>query len=69
LAEAHLPVAIIDPRQVRKYAGAIGRLAKTDAIDPSVIAHFAEAIRPAPKPTPDALMRRLRRLPDAASSS
>jgi hypothetical protein len=33
------------PRQVRKFAGAIGRLAKTDAIDAAVIAHFAQAVR------------------------
>jgi len=40
LVEAGLPVAIVNPRQVRKFAGAIGRLAKTDAIDVAVIAHF-----------------------------
>ena len=62
LAEAGLPVAIVNPRQVRRFAGAIGRLAKTDAIDAGVIAHFADAIRPAPKPMPDALMLRLREL-------
>ena len=62
LAEAALPVAIVNPRQVRKFAGALGRLAKTDAIDAGVIAHFADAIRPAPKPMPDALMLRLREL-------
>jgi transposase len=62
LAEAGLPVAIVNPRQVRKFAGAIGRLAKTDAIDAGVIAHFADAIRPVPKPMPDALMLRLREL-------
>ena len=62
LAEAGLPVAIVNPRQVRKFAGAIGKLAKTDAIDAGVIAHFADAIRPAPKPMPDTLMLRLREL-------
>ena len=62
LAEAGLPVAIVNPRQVRKFAGAIGRLAKTDAIDAGVIAHFADAMRPAPKPMPDALLLRLREL-------
>ncbi len=62
LAEADLPVAIVNPRQVRKFASAIGKLAKTDAIDAGVIAHFAEAIRPTPKPMPDALMLRLREL-------
>ena len=59
---AGLPVAIVNPRQVRKFAGAIGRLAKTDAIDAGVIAHFADAIRPTPKPMPDDLMLRLREL-------
>ena len=62
LAEAGLPVAIVNPRQVRKFAGAIGRLAKTDAIDASVIAHFADAVRPEAKPMPDALSLRLREL-------
>jgi transposase len=62
LADAGLPVAIVNPRQVRKFAGAIGRLAKTDAIDAGVIAHFADAIRPVPRPMPDALMLRLREL-------
>ncbi|MDQ2801905.1 MAG: IS110 family transposase [Pseudomonadota bacterium] len=62
LAEADLPVAIVNPRQVRKFAGAIGRLAKTDAIDAGVIAHFADAVRPEAKPMPDALSLRLREL-------
>lgn len=47
---------------MRKFAGVIGRLAKTDAIDAGVIAHFADAIRPEAKPMPDALSRRLREL-------
>ncbi len=46
LAEVGLPVAIVNPRQVRKFAGAIGQLPKTDAIDAAVIAHFAQAVRP-----------------------
>lgn len=62
LAEVGLPVAIVNPRQVRKFAGAIGRLAKTDAIDAAVIAHFAEAVRPQPRPLPDALASRLQEL-------
>ena len=45
-ARVDVHVAIVNPRQVRKFAGAIGRLAKTDAIDAAVIAHFAEAVRP-----------------------
>ena len=60
-AEAELPVAVVNPRPVRKFAGAIGRLAKTDAIDAGVIAHFA-AVRPDAKPMPDALSLRLREL-------
>src|SRR5260370_29021491 len=58
LAEAGLPVAIVNPRQVRKFAGAIGRLAKTDAIDAAVIAHFAQAVRPTARPLPDDLSAR-----------
>jgi transposase len=62
LAGAGLPVAIVNPRQVRKFAGAIGRLAKTDAIDAAVIAHFAQAVRPAARPLPDDLAIRLAEL-------
>ena len=62
LAEAGLPVAIVNPRQVRKFAGAMGRLAKTDAIDAAVIAHFAQAVRPVARPLPDDLSVRLAEL-------
>lgn len=62
LAEAGLPVAIVNPRQVRRFAEALGQLAKTDAIDARVIAHFAEAVRPPPRPMPDAMMIQLREL-------
>jgi transposase len=62
LTEAGLPVAIVNPRQVRKFAGAIGRLAKTDAIDAAVIAHFAQAVRPTAWPLPDDLSVRLAEL-------
>jgi len=44
LAAAGLPVAVVNPRQVRDFARATGRLAKTDAIDARVLAHFAEII-------------------------
>lgn len=54
LAGADLPLAVINPRQVRDFARATGRLAKTDAIDAAVIALFAERIRPAVRPLPDA---------------
>lgn len=62
LAEAGLPVAIVNPRQVRRFAEALGQLAKTDAIDARVIAHFAEAVRPPPRPLPDAMMLQLQEL-------
>ena len=53
LAAAGLPVAVVNPRQVRDFARATGQLAKTDAIDARVLAHFAEATRPEPRPLPD----------------
>jgi transposase len=46
LAHARLPVVLINPRQVRDFAKATGRLAKTDRIDAQVLAHFAEAVHP-----------------------
>jgi len=54
LAAASLPVVVVNPRQVRDFAKATGKLAKTDAIDALVLAHFAEAVRPTPRPLPDA---------------
>jgi transposase len=54
LALAGLPVAVVNPRQVRDFAKATGRLAKTDALDAGVLAHFAQALQPAPRPLPDA---------------
>jgi transposase len=53
LAAARLPVVVVDPAQVRAFAKAIGQRAKTDPIDAGVIAHFAEATRPEPRPLPD----------------
>jgi len=55
LAAAKLAVAIVNPRQVRDFAKATGKLAKTDKIDAAVLAHFAEAVRPEPRPMPDEL--------------
>ncbi len=52
LAAARLPLAVVNPRQIRDFARATGRLAKTDALDAGVIARFAEAIRPEPRPVP-----------------
>jgi transposase len=59
LAEVGFSVAIVNPRQVRKFAGAICRLAVTDAIDAAAIAHFAQAVRPPVRPLPDDLAVRL----------
>ena len=53
LAVAGIPVAVVNPRQVRDFARATGQLAKTDAIDAQILARFAEAARPAPRPLPD----------------
>jgi transposase len=52
LAKQILPV-VINPRQVRDFAKATGRLAKTDRLDAEIITLFAEAIRPAPRPLKD----------------
>ena len=55
LASAKLPVVVVNARQVRQFAQATGKLAKTDAIDADVLAHFAEAIQPEIRPLPDAV--------------
>jgi transposase len=69
LAAAGLPVAVVNPRQVRDFAKATGRLAKTDRLDARVLAHFAEAIKPPVRALKDedtqalsALMMRRRQL-------
>lgn len=59
LAGAGLSVAQINPRQIRDFAKALGKLAKTDSIDASVIALFAERIRPPIRPLPDEQARAL----------
>jgi transposase len=53
IGAAALPLAVVNPAQVRHYAQALGRRAKTDRIDAEVIARFAEAARPEPRPLPD----------------
>jgi transposase len=53
LQKASLPVAVVNPRQVRDFAKATGVLAKTDTLDAAVLAHFAEAVRPEPRPLSD----------------
>lgn len=59
LAGAGLPVAVVNPRQVRDFARATGQLAKTDPLDAHVIARFAQAVRPTPRPVPDEQARAL----------
>jgi transposase len=53
LAVTGLPVAVVNPRQVRGFAKAVGKLAKTDTLDAKVLARFAEAVRPEPRPLSD----------------
>lgn len=53
LAIAGITPAVVNPRQIRDFAKATGRLAKTDAIDARVIAHFAAAIHPEPRTLSD----------------
>jgi transposase len=69
LAAAGLPAVAVNPRQVRDFAKAIGRLAKTDSIDADVLAHFGEATKPPIRPLKDpqtqelaALMTRRRQI-------
>jgi transposase len=68
---AGLPIAIVNPRQVRAFAKAVGQLAKTDAIDAALLALFGARVRPAVRPLPDAetqalaaLLARRRQLQD-----
>ncbi len=59
LAMAGLPVIVVNPAQVRAFAQALGKRAKTDPIDAGVIAHFVEATKPPIRPLPDADTQRL----------
>ena len=59
LAARSLAVAVVNPRQVRDYARACGRLAKTDRVDALILAAFAAAIRPQVRPLPDEETRAL----------
>ena len=54
LATDELPVVVVNPRQVRDFARATGKLAKADSLDAAAIAHFAEAVRPPVRPLRDA---------------
>jgi transposase len=69
MVSAKLNVAVVNPRQVRNFARALGILAKTDSIDAHVLARFAQEVRPEPRPLPDkqelalkALVKRRRQL-------
>ena len=62
LGAAGLPVVVVNPRQVRDFAKATGRLAKTDALDAQALAQFGAALRPPVRPLPDAALRELRAL-------
>jgi transposase len=53
LMKAGLPVAVVNPRQVRDFARAVGKLAKTDPIDAKILAHFGEAVQPPARAVPD----------------
>lgn len=62
LLEKSLPAVVVNPRQVREFARASGRLAKTDTIDAAVLAHYAEVMDPQLRKLPDAQTRKLRAL-------
>jgi len=53
LAAAGVPVVVVNPRHVRDFAKATGKLAKTDALDAQMLAYFAEVMRPGARPLPD----------------
>lgn len=59
LAQAKLPVVVVNPKRVRDFARASGQLAKTDQLDADMLARFGEAIRPPVRPLPDAESERL----------
>lgn len=59
LGAADLPVAVVNPRQVRAYAQALGHTAKTDAIDADVLADFGAKVQPEPRPLPNAATQAL----------
>jgi transposase len=62
LSLAGLPVVVVNPRQVRDFAKAIGKLAKTDEIDAAVLARFGQAVRPELRPLPDEAQQKLREI-------
>lgn len=64
LASLGLPVAAVNPRQVRQFARGIGKVAKTDRIDAQMLARFAQVVSPEPRTLPDEAMRELKDLVD-----
>jgi transposase len=62
LAVAGLPVAVVNPARAREFARALGRLAKTDALDAAVLAEFADKVRPVARPLTDDATRHLQAL-------
>lgn len=62
LATAGVPVAVVNPRQVRHFAQAVGQLAKTDRLDARLLARFAARVQPEPRPLPDAATAALEEL-------
>jgi transposase len=62
LQEVKLPVAVINPRQIRDFARSMGILAKTDKVDAKVLARYAATIQPEPRPLPDEEARQLNAL-------
>lgn len=64
LVAVGIAVAIVNPRQVRDFARSVGQLAKTDRLDAAVLARFAAAVRPTPRPLPDAATQALAALVD-----
>ena len=62
LGAAGLPVTVVNPRQVRDFARATGRLAKTDKLDAQVLAQFGAAVQPPVRPLPDEARLELRAL-------
>lgn len=62
LAADRHPLVVLNPARAREFANALGRLAKTDAVDAAVLAEYADRIRPTPRPLPDADTRRLQAL-------
>jgi transposase len=59
VGSAGLPLAVVNPRQIRDFARATGKLAKTDALDAAAIAHFAQAVHPEPRALPEAQAQEL----------